>query len=353
MKFMAAASKRPELVNLFTQFDAGVPQIGVDLDREKARKLGVNIQDVFTTLQAALGGAYINDFNRFGRLYRVYMQSESQYRQTVSDIGGFYVRSRTTNEMIPLSTLVTTSNSAGAEVMYRFNLFRSVAISGAAGQGYSSGQALTALEEVAASELPNTMSIAFAGLSFEEKRAPSSVPTFILAIVLVFLLLASQYDSWKLPWSVLLGTPIAAFGAFFGVWIMGLDNNVYTQIGLILLIGLAAKNSILIVEFARETMQKEKMSATDAAIASAKLRFRPILMTAFAFILGVVPLMTASGSGAGSRVAMGTAVFFGMLIATAFGVLLVPGLFAFIEGFTIKKRAKATPVANESTEGVK
>lgn len=350
MKFMAAASKRPELINLFTQFDAGVPQIGVDLDREKARKLGVNIQDVFTTLQAALGGAYINDFNRFGRLYRVYMQSESQYRQTVSDIGGFYVRSRTTNEMIPLSTLVTTTNTTGAEVMYRFNLFRSVAISGAAGQGYSSGQALTALEEVAASELPNTMSIAFAGLSFEEKRAPSPVPTFILAIVLVFLLLASQYDSWKLPWSVLLGTPIAAFGAFFGVWIMGLDNNVYTQIGLILLIGLAAKNSILIVEFAKETVEKEKASYADAALKSARLRFRPILMTAFAFILGVVPLMTASGSGAGSRVAMGTAVFYGMLIATAFGVLLVPGLFAFIEGFSLKKKAKAEQAANVPTE---
>ncbi|MBK6290152.1 MAG: multidrug efflux RND transporter permease subunit [Ignavibacteria bacterium] len=350
MKFMAAASKRPELINLFTQFDAGVPQIGVDLDREKARKLGVNIQDVFTTLQAALGGAYINDFNRFGRLYRVYMQSESQYRQTVSDIGGFYVRSRTTDEMIPLSTLVTTSNTTGAEVMYRFNLFRSVAISGAAGQGYSSGQALTALEEVAASELPNTMSIAFAGLSFEEKRAPSPVPTFILAIVLVFLLLASQYDSWKLPWSVLLGTPIAAFGAFFGVWIMGLDNNVYTQIGLILLIGLAAKNSILIVEFAKETVEKEKASYAEAAVKSARLRFRPILMTAFAFILGVVPLMTASGSGAGSRVAMGTAVFYGMLIATAFGVVLVPGLFAFIEGFSLKKKAKAEQAANVPTE---
>jgi NodT family efflux transporter outer membrane factor (OMF) lipoprotein len=343
MRFIAESQKRPELANVFTQFDAGVPQIGVDLDREKARKLGVNINDVFVTLQAALGGAYINDFNRFGRLYRVYMQSEANYRQTVSDIGSFYVRSRTTNEMIPLSTLVTVKNTSGAEVTYRFNLYRSVQLSGAAGAGYSSGQAIAALEELAARVLPSTMGIAFSGLSFEEKRAPNPVPTFVLAIVLVFLLLAAQYDSWKLPWSVLLGTPIAAFGAFLGVWAMGLDNNVYTQIGLILLIGLAAKNAILIVEFAKEKLEKENMSVTDAALASARLRFRPILMTAFAFILGVVPLMTASGSGAGSRVSMGTAVFFGMLVATIFGVLLVPGLFAFIEG--LGKRSKGGTIA--------
>lgn len=345
MRFIAEAQKRPELANVFTQFDAGVPQIGVDLDREKARKLGVNINDVFVTLQAALGGAYINDFNRFGRLYRVYMQSEANYRQTVSDIGSFYVRSRTTDEMIPLSTLVTVKNTSGAEVTYRFNLFRSVQLSGAAGPGYSSGQAITALEELAANVLPTTMGIAFSGLSYEEKRAPNPLPTFVLAIVLVFLLLAAQYDSWKLPWSVLLGTPIAAFGAFFGVWVMGLDNNVYTQIGLILLIGLAAKNAILIVEFAKEKLEKENMSVTDAALASARLRFRPILMTAFAFILGVVPLMTASGSGAGSRVSMGTAVFFGMLVATIFGVLLVPGLFAFIESIG----RKGTPPASAPT----
>jgi HAE1 family hydrophobic/amphiphilic exporter-1 len=339
-RFMAAASQRPELTSLFTQFDAGVPQIGVQLDREKARKLGVTIQDVFTTMQAALGGAYVNDFNRFGLLYRVYMQSEPEYRQSPSDIGAFYVRSATTGEMIPLSTIVTSNDTSGAEVTYRFNLLRSVAISGNAASGFSSGQALTALEDVAKEVLPQTMSLAFSGLSYEEKRAPSPIPTFVLAIVLVFLLLASQYDSWRLPWSVLLGTPIAAFGAFFGVWMMGIDNNVYTQIGLILLIGLAAKNSILIVEFAKEKQDREGLSPQDAALESARLRFRPILMTAFAFILGVVPLMTASGSGAGSRVAMGTTVFYGMLVATAFGVIIVPGLFAFIEGFAYRKRMR-------------
>lgn len=339
-RFMAAASKRPELSNMFTQFDAGVPQIGVQLDREKARKLGVTIQDVFTTMQTALGGAYVNDFNRFGRLYRVYMQSEPQYRQSPNDIGAFYVRSNTTGEMIPLSTIVTARDTTGAEVTYRFNLFRSVAISGNAAIGFSSGEALAALEEVARDVLPQTMSLAYSGLSYEEKRAPSPIPTFVLAVVLVFLLLASQYDSWRLPWSVLLGTPIAAFGAFFGVWMMGIDNNVYTQIGLILLIGLAAKNSILIVEFAKEKQDTEGCSPQEAALESARLRFRPILMTAFAFILGVVPLMIASGSGAGSRIAMGTTVFYGMLVATAFGVIIVPGLFAFIEGFAYRKRMR-------------
>lgn len=342
MQFMAACAQRPELTKMFTQFDASVPQLQVELDREKARKLGVPINDVFTTLQTILGGAYVNDFNRFGRLYRVYLQSESSYRRKPEDIGSFYVRSKTTNEMIPLSTLVTVKEVTGSEITYRYNLYRAVEMNSQVGEGYSSGEAMKAIDEVAEQVLPAGMGIEYAGLSYEERRAPNPMPTFMMAIVFVFLLLAAQYNSWKLPWSVLLGTPVAAFGAFGGMYIMGMENNIFVQIGLILLIGLAAKNAILIVEFAKSRTE-EGASVQEAALDSARLRFRPILMTAFAFILGVVPLMIASGSGSGSRRSLGTAVFYGMLVATIAGVILAPGLFALIEGFTLGRRPKGEP----------
>jgi len=325
-----ACSKHPELGALFTQFDATVPQIKIELDREKAKKLGVPVDQAFQVIQAMLGGAYVNDFNKFGRLYRVFLQAESQYRQHPSDVGAFFVRSATTGAMIPLSTIVNVSQTNGSEITYRYNLYRSVEVSSQVGRGYSTGQAMDVLEKVAAETLPNGMSIEYAGLSYEQKRAPSPLPTFMMAIVFVFLLLAAQYNSWKLPWSVLLGTPVAAFGAFMGTWIMGLENNIFVQIGLILLIGLAAKNAILIVEFAK-MRQEQGLTPHEAAMDSARLRFRPILMTAFAFILGVVPLMTASGSGAGARKSVGTAVFYGMLVATFIGVTLAPALFAFVE----------------------
>jgi HAE1 family hydrophobic/amphiphilic exporter-1 len=345
MQFMAACAQRPELTKMFTQFNASVPQLEVSLDREKARKLGVPINEVFQTLQTILGGAYINDFNRFGRLYRVYIQSESSYRQKPEDIGSFYVRSKTTNEMIPLSTLVTVKEVTGSEITYRYNLYRSVEMNSQVGEGYSSGEAMKAIDEVAEQVLPAGMGIEYSGLSYEERRAPNPLPTFTMAIVFVFLLLAAQYNSWKLPWSVLLGTPIAAFGAFGGVYAMGMENNIFVQIGLILLIGLAAKNAILIVEFAKSRTE-EGASVQEAAMDSARLRFRPILMTAFAFILGVVPLMIATGSGAASRRSLGTAVFFGMLIATIFGVIIAPGLFALVEGFRFGK--KKTQQADET-----
>jgi len=328
--FIGAAMQRPELARLFTAFDPNVPQVALDVDREKARKLGVPITDVFSTLQASLGGAYVNDFNRFGRLYRVFVQAEANFRQRPEDIGQFYVRSRTTGAMIPLSTLVNVKQDAGTELTVRYNLLRSVEITGSAGPGYSSAQAMQALEEVAAQVLPAEMGYEFTGLSYQEREAPNPVPTFVLAIVFVFLLLAALYESWSLPWSVLLGTPLVALGALFGVYVGGFDNNVFVQIGLVMLIGLAAKNAILIVEFAK--MQREQgKDAVEAALESARLRFRPILMTAFAFILGVVPLMISSGSGANSRRVMGTAVFSGMLVATILGVFIIPALFVLID----------------------
>ena len=340
--FLDAARKRPELANLFTSFNAQVPQVQVDLDREKARVLGIPINDVFAALSTSMGGAYVNDFNRFGRLYRVYVQAEPAYRQRPDDIGQFYVRSTTTNQMVPLSTLMSVKPASGTEITTRFNLFRSVEITGVPAPGYTSGQAMTALEQTAAQVLPREMGYAYTGFSYQEKNAPPAAPTFVLAIVFVFLLLAALYESWKLPWAVLLETPLVALGAFFGVWLAGYDNNVFVQVGLIMLVGLAAKNAILIVEFAKAQHEGGR-SVEDAALEAARLRFRPILMTAFAFIMGVVPLMLAHGAGAGAQTRMGTAVFWGMLIATIVGVFIIPGLFAMVERIGFGKKVKVPP----------
>ena len=342
-KYLAAARQRPELGNLFTSFDPNYPQVKVDLDRDKARKLGVPINDVFQAMSAALGSTYVNDFNRFGRLYRVYVQAEADYRRRPQDIGEIYVRSQTTGTMIPLSTLVTIGSIPSTEITTRFNLFRSVDISGAPARDYTSGQALVALEAVFAETMPKEMGFAYSALAYQEKTAPPALPTLILAIVFVFLLLAAMYESWRLPWAVLLGSPLVALGAFFGVWLMGYDNNVYVQIGLIMLIGLAAKNAILIVEFAKAKYE-EGSTIEQAALESARLRFRPILMTAFAFILGVVPLMRASGAGSGAQNVMGTAVFWGMLVATFLGVFIIPGNFAFVEQLGLSRQPSKRPV---------
>jgi len=338
--FIEAGRRRPELGNLFTSFDPNYPQVKVNLDREKARTLGVPVNEVFQTMSTAMGGAFVNDFNRFGRLYRVYVQAESSDRLKAEDIGRIYARSKTTNSMVPLSTLVNIDDIAGTELTTRFNLLRSVELQGAPARGYTSGQALAALEEVFAQTMPPEMSFSYSSLSYQEKIAPPPAPTFIMAIVCVFLLLAAMYESWRLPWAVLLGSPLVALGALFGVWLMGYDNNVYVQIGLVMLIGLAAKNAILIVEFAK-AKHEEGSSLEEAALTSARLRFRPILMTAFAFILGVVPLMKASGAGAGAQNVMGVGVFFGMLVATALGVFIIPGNFTFILGLGRKGRAQA------------
>jgi len=342
--FLAAARQRPEFASIFTAFDPTYPQVRVELDREKARTLGVPVNEVFQAMSTAMGGSYVNDFNRFGRLYRVYVQAEADYRRKASDIGDVYVRSKTTNTMIPLSTLVTITSVTGTEITTRFNLLRSVEINGAPARGVSSGQALAALEDVFKQKMPKELGFAYSSLSYQEKTAPPATPTFVLAIVFVFLLLAAMYESWRLPWAVLLGSPLVALGAFFGVWLAGYDNNVYVQIGLIMLVGLAAKNAILIVEFAK-AKHEEGLHLHEAALESARLRFRPILMTAFAFILGVVPLMLARGAGAGAQNVMGTAVFWGMLIATGLGVFLIPGNFTFVEGLWRKSAPAKQPVA--------
>ena len=341
-QFQEAVRKRPEIGNLFTSFDPRYPQVKVELDREKARKLGVPVDQVFQVLSASLGGAYVNDFNRFGRLFRVYVQAEADYRRTPKDIGNLWVRSTTTGDMVPLGTLVTISSQAGTELTNRFNLLRSVELQGVPARGFASGQALAALEAAFKETMPPEMGFAYSSLSYQEKTAAPAGPTFVAAILFVFLLLAAMYESWRLPWAVLLGSPLVALGAFFGVWLLGYDNNVYVQIGNIMLIGLAAKNAILIVEFAK-AKHEEGMPIEEAALESARLRFRPILMTAFAFILGVVPLMRASGAGAGAQNVMGTAVFFGMLVATALGVFLIPGNFAFVELLGRKKKAAEAP----------
>jgi HAE1 family hydrophobic/amphiphilic exporter-1 len=343
-RFIDAARKRPEIGRVSTLFRANVPQVYADIDRGKVLKVGVPIADVNTTLGALLGSSYVNDFNRFGRVYKVYVQAEPEYRVDPKQFGLFYVRSAK-GDMIPLDTLVSTRSTSGPEFTNRFNLYRSAEVSGVPADGYSSAQALKALEEVAAEVLSADMGYEWADMSFQEQRAPNPGPTFAVAILLVFLVLAAQYESWTLPFSVLLGTPFAVFGAYFGLWAArhtsnSYVNNIFAQIGLIMLIGLAAKNAILIVEFAKMLHEQGK-DVLSAALEAARLRFRPILMTAFAFILGVVPLVRASGAGAESRKVMGMTVFSGMLIATILGVLLVPMLFVLVGKLTGSKPGPA------------
>jgi HAE1 family hydrophobic/amphiphilic exporter-1 len=333
-RFLEAARKRPEIGRIGTLYRASVPQVFADIDRSKVLKSGVLMNDVNTTLGSLLGSSYINDFNKFGRVYKVYLQAEPEFRQDPKQLGLFYVRNQS-GGMVPLDTLVSTSPASGPEFTNRFNLFRSAELTGVPAAGFSSAQALDALEATAKEVLPADMSFDWADLSYQERRAPGVAVVFALAVFLVFLVLAAQYESWGMPFSVLLGTPFAAFGAYLGLYLarvfMGESyvNNVFAQIGLIMLIGLAAKNAILIVEFAKVEHEQGK-SLVDAALSAAKLRLRPILMTAFAFILGVVPLLTASGAGAEARKVMGMVVFSGMLIATILGVLLIPMLYVMV-----------------------
>ncbi len=331
-KFMAAARQRKELAGVSTTFLPAVPQIFVHVDRDKVLKQGVALADVYRTLQCYMGGVFVNYFNRFGRQWQVYVEAEGEYRNRIEDLGSYYVRNRT-GDMVPLSALTTAEHTLGPEFTMRYNLFRSAQINGAAAPGYSSDQATHALEDVFAQTMPKEMGFDYIGMSFQEKKAREGVSPFAifgLSLVFVFLILAALYESWSLPFSVLLGVPIAVCGAFAFLLVRGLEFNVYAQIGLVMLIGLSAKNAILIVEFAR-TRFEHGQSLTEAALEGARIRLRPILMTSFAFILGCVPLALSSGAGGVARKVMGTAVIGGMMAASVIAIFFIPVTFYVVE----------------------
>jgi len=342
-KFLQAARKRPELVGVSSQFSGQTPQVYATVDRDKALKQGVVLSDVYQALQACMGGLFVNQFNRFGRQWRVFVEAEAADRSSVSSISQYYVRNNK-GTMVPLSTLVSTNPTNGPDYTNRFNLFRAAQVIGAAAPGYSSGQAQTALEEVAHDTLPAGFGYDWADLSYQENKASGTAgPIFALSLLVVFLILAALYESWSLPFSVLLSVPIAIFGALAGLYLRHFDLDIYAQIGLVMLIGLAAKNAILIVEFARDEMSKGR-DVVEAALEGAKLRLRPILMTSFAFILGCVPLAIASGSGAVGREILGTVVVTGMLAATALAIFVIPVLFVLFERIALK-------LLHEGTQG--
>lgn len=332
---IAAAAKRPEIGRISTTFQPATPQVKVELDREKARTLGVPVDSVFQTLQAYLSGMYVNDFAKFGRVYKVFLQAEPRYTSQPGDIGKFYVRNNN-GEMVPLSTLVTVSKISGPNFATRFNLFLAAEMMGSPAPGYSSAQAIKAIEEVMAT-MPSNVGYEWSGLTLQEKKSEGQAPViFGMAVLFVFLLLAAQYESWSLPFAVLLSVPTVILGTMVGLFLKHYEMNVYAQVGLVMLIGLAAKNAILIVEFAK-MKRDEGVPTLEAALQGAKLRLRPILMTSFAFILGCVPLMLASGSGAASRSTMGTGVVFGMSISTLIGLFLIPVCYVFVQRFADRK----------------
>ncbi|PZF71896.1 efflux RND transporter permease subunit [Taibaiella soli] len=335
-KFIAAASKRPEIGKIYTLYRANVPQKTINIDKDKVDKLGLNLDQVNSTVSTFLGGSFVNNFNQFGRQYKTYVMADADYRMRPEDLQQFYARN-ISGQMVSVGTVAQVGDTTGPQYTNHFNIYRAAEINGVPATGYSSSQALQALKEVAAETLPADMSYQWSNMSYQEEAAAGTGgKAFMMALLFVFLILAAQYESWKLPFSVLLGVPWAVMGAFIGLVIGGIFslsyvNNVFAQIGLVMLIGLNAKNAILIVEFAKMKMEAGE-DTVPAALDGAKLRFRPILMTSFAFILGVVPLLTASGAGAEGRKVMGMAVFSGMLTATIVGVILIPAFFVLIEG---------------------
>jgi HAE1 family hydrophobic/amphiphilic exporter-1 len=349
-KFVAAARERPELASVSTTFRPVVPQVSVDVDRDKVLKQGVPLKDVYQTLQCFMGGIFVNYFNRFGRQWQIYVQAEGDYRTRASDMGQFFVRNSEDN-MVPLSALAGIHPTAGPEFTMRYNLYRSAQINASAKPGFSSAQAMKAMEEVFAQTMPREMGFDYLGMSYQEKKAQEGVSPAVIfgfSLLCVFLILAAQYESWSLPFSVLLGTPIAVAGAFMGLWIGSFENNVYAQIGLVMLIGLAAKNAILIVEFAKMGYDQGK-PLVEAALEGARLRLRPILMTSFAFILGCVPLARASGAGALSRQVMGFVVIGGMMMASFIAIFLIPVTFYVVEKLSHRGVKHESPPMDEPT----
>ena len=361
-RFLAAARKRPELASVNTTFLPSVPQQFIAVDRDKALKQGVDIRDVYRTIQAFMGGTFINYFNRFGRQWQVYVEAEGAYRNRMENVGQFYVRNKD-GDMVPLSSLIRFESRSGPEFTMRYNLYRSAQIIGSAAPGYSSAQATATLEKVFAETMPPEMGYDYLGISFQEKKAQEGVPpavVFGFSLLVVFLILAALYESWTLPFSVLLSTPVAVFGAFFVLWLrrtllgffvppfmVQIETDVYSQIGLVMLIGLAAKNAILIVEFAKDAYENGQ-PLVDAALGGARVRLRPILMTSFAFVLGCVPLWTASGAGSVARQIMGTTVIGGMLASTLIAVFIIPALFVVVERLSHRAPA-AVPGTSPST----
>src|SRR5208337_3182065 len=342
-KFLEAARRRPEFANLFTTLLPGVPQVFAEVDREKVLKQGIDLSSVYQTLQTFMGGYFVNYFNQFGRVWQVYVQAEGDFRTEAQNVGQFYVRNKE-NEAVPLSTLVSPRMTNGPEFTVRFNEHQAAQINGILAPGYSTNQGMRALEEVFAQTMPPAMGFDYMGMSFQEKVASEGVSASVIfgfSLLMVFLILAAQYESWSLPFSVLLVTPIGVFGAFFVLWLRAFQNNVFAQIGLVMLIGLSAKNAILIVEFCKIEYEKGT-PLIEAALAGAKLRLRPILMTAFAFILGVVPLAIATGAGAISRQTLGTTVLGGMLAASLLAIFLIPVSFVLVERLS-KRSAEPTP----------
>jgi hydrophobe/amphiphile efflux-1 (HAE1) family protein len=349
-QYAAEAAKRPDLSNVFNTLSTGVPQIRALIDRDKASTLGVPVSSIFDGMQTLLGGLIINNFNLFGRVYRVMLQAEPQYRDKPNDISGIFVRT-STGQMMPLSTLVSVDRTTGPDIIQRFNLFRSAEITGSAAPGYSSGQALAAAEDLARKVLPSTMGYDWAGVSYQEREASGSQGLiFGLAFAFVFLFLAAQYESWIVPLAVIFGVPLGVLGALVAIWLRGLINDVYVQIGIVMLIGLTAKNAILIVEFAT-SQRAQGRELVDSALTAARLRFRPIIMTSLAFILGMLPLVIAQGAGSASRHSLGTAVFAGMISATALEVFFIPVFYVLIERAVDRMRRAPTPVPTAAPEG--